>query len=71
MSTKQDPMLSARADLGNATRRGDKAAQDAARVRIADAKLERAIQQALEHVPPLTAERRQELAFMLATGGAR
>ena len=71
MPTPNDPVLSARASLASNTRNGaPEAVLDDCRRRLAAAKLERAIREAMDASPPLGALDRARLATLLA-GGAR
>jgi len=65
-----DPMYLARSHVANAVLRRDSDGERVARQELAGAHLERAIRTALAAVPPVTAERKQELAMLLLTGGA-
>lgn len=67
----KDPVRVARSRVAHATKKGDSVALHEARINLTDAKLERAIQEALAAAPPLTEERRQRLAALLLAGGAK
>lgn len=70
-STK-DPVRVARAHVARQSRRnGDPKLLHDARLDLTEAKVERAIQEALAAAPPLTEERRQRLARLLLGGGAK
>ena len=64
-----DPVLSARGRLARASRFGGDL--DAARVALTEAKLERAVRQALAAASPPSADLRDRLASLLRPGVAR
>jgi hypothetical protein len=64
-----DPVLTARANIGNAIKRGDPEGERLARQELAEARLERAVREALANVPPLTSDARHRAVAML-TGDA-
>lgn len=68
---KTDPVLAARAQIGVASRTGDLAAVAEARKALAAAKLNRAINDALAHFPPLDADTKAAAAHLLMTGSAK
>lgn len=58
--------LKLRSDLANAIKRGDDPATVAdLRIRLREANLEKAIREAVDAAPPLTAEQRAKLAAIL------
>lgn len=65
-----DPVLVARSRVARAVQRHDPADELAGRQELAAAKLERAVRAAIAAAPPLTPERKQELAMLLLTGVA-
>lgn len=63
------PILQARAQLGVATRLGDRPAAEDARRELAVAKIEKFIARAVAEAPPLTPEQRDRVARALRDGG--
>lgn len=64
-----DPVLAARGRLAYASRKGgDPGALEAARREFKEAKLRKAIQEAVASAPPLSPEQRDRLAALLAGG---
>lgn len=76
MPKKPDPVISAVARLGVATRTtrggkgGDPEAVAEARRHLTEVKLERSIREAVKAAPPLTQEQRTRLAAILSGGAA-
>lgn len=67
------PVLTARSNLGNATRRKDPAAIEQARRDLAAAKLEDYVQRTVADAPPLTDDQLKRITAMLRpirAGGA-
>jgi hypothetical protein len=70
MPASPDPLRAAVGRVAYYSRRGESPQKlEEARREVAAAKLERAIQDALESAPPLTTEQRNRLAVLLAKGG--
>lgn len=67
-----DPVLTARAHLANASRKGARDPQQVAEARrnLNAAKLERFIRASLAEAPPLTEQQRAHLSTHIASGGA-
>lgn len=65
-----DPVLVARANIGNAVKAGDAEAERAARQQLAEARLERAVNEAIAAAPPLTDAARERIANLLTAGAA-
>lgn len=65
-----DPVLAARGRLAYASRQGtnNPEAAIAARRELKEAKLSRAIREAIDSIPPLTVEQRQRIASILIAG---
>lgn len=67
-------VYAARSQVAVLYQRGNKPAKaeaDKARRALTEAKLERAVQQALASAPPLTSEQRERIAQLLTVGGAK
>ncbi|WP_313566532.1 hypothetical protein [Mobilicoccus sp.] len=68
-TSQVDPVRQARANVAVAVRLGKDATE--ARRTLHAAKLERAIMEAVNAAPPLTADQRATLAQLLTSGGGR
>jgi hypothetical protein len=66
-----DPVLVARSRVARAVQRQDAEDEYAGRQELAAAKLERAVREAIAAAPPLTPEKKQHIAMLLLTGGAK
>lgn len=65
-----EPTLAHRAQVAVAVRRGDAEGERVARQNLAEAKVAKAINAAINAAPPLTTEARERLASLLQNGGA-
>lgn len=70
MPSSPDPLRAAVGRVAYYSRRGESPAKlEEAKRDLSATRLERAIQEALADVPPLSTEQRQRLAVLLARGG--
>jgi len=65
-----DPILAARSRVANAVKDGRPDDERAARKQLAEAKLERAVRDALAAFPPLDEDTKAAIAHLLMTGSA-